>query len=119
MNLEGLLGGLIRPAGAKPKESPIIGFRNTAIIAAGGSWLIDFELETKTKDWHPFNRTKIVDNSTSEIIEVRPNDSSNFFTVLNRASEIYEGEVSRIRIINRGTGNIAVDEIILNVWTER
>lgn len=118
MDIEGLLRGLIKPARAKPKESPIKGFRNPAIIAAGGSWLIDFEMEATTKDWYPFNRTKVADNSVSEIIEVRPNDSTDFFTVLNRAAELHEGWVSRIRIINRGTGDIAADEIIINVWTE-
>ncbi|NVM22860.1 MAG: hypothetical protein HWN68_13895 [Desulfobacterales bacterium] len=118
MTLEGLLGGLIKPAGAKPRTSPIKGFRNPAILAPGESWLLDFEIEATTNDWYPFNRTKIVDNNTSEIIEVRPNDGADFFTVLNRASEIHEGWVWRIRIINRGAGNIAADEIIVNVWTE-
>lgn len=119
MDLNGLLGDLIRPAGAKPRESPIKGFRNTAVIAPGKSWLIDFEMEATTKDWFPFNRTKIVNNSLTEITEVRPNDSANFFTVLNRVAEIHEGWVSRIRVINRGAANIAADEIILNVWTVR
>jgi len=118
LDIEGLLRGLMKPAEAKPKESPIKGFRNSAVLAPGESWLLDFEMEATTKDWYPFNRTKVVDNSTSEIIEVRPNDGSDFFTVLNRAAEIHEGWITRIKIINRGTGDIAADEIIVNVWTE-
>jgi len=119
--LEGLLGGLLRVARReKPRSAPLIGFRSPALIAPGGFWLLDFELETNTADYFPMKNTKFVDNNTDNLIEVRPNDSSkDMFTVLNRGSEVYEGELFRVRIYNRGTTDIAAGEIIVNTWNEK
>ena len=118
MGVEGLLGAMFKPfQREKPRKSPVIGFRNPSAVAAGGFWLLDFELEDNTKDYFPMRVMKVIDNDTDSIIEVRVNDSSkDFFTVLNRASEIYEGKVYRIRVINRGAAEIAADKIIVNVW---
>lgn len=119
MALEGLLGGLLPPARAKPKTSPVIGFRNETAIPVDGFILFDFETEAKTRDWFPFGSLKVLNNDEANIIEVYINGSTkNFFTVLNRASEMYEGSISKVTIVNKGASEIALDKIVLNVWTE-
>lgn len=119
--LEGIMGGLLKIVRReKPRSTPVMGFRNTAAIAAGGYWLLDFELETQTADYFPMGNMKIVNDDSDSLVEVHPNDSIvDHYPVARRASEIYEGAVTRVRIYNRGTSEIAIGKIIVNVWNEK
>lgn len=106
-------------AKAKPKSTPIIGFRNTAQIPVNGSFMWDFETDVKSKDFYPFTNVKVLNNDTANIIEVYINgNTTDYFTVLNRAMEPYVGEVRTLTVVNRGSATIAVDAIVINLWNE-
>lgn len=102
------------------RGSPVYQWKNASLattVASAITFRIDFPTSQK---YLPFNRVQ-VQNKSAEDVEVYVDQSpDNVIMVPSLVTTLIEQPaISSVKVVNVGTGTIAVDELVVTAWLEQ
>lgn len=95
--------------------SPVFPASNTAIVAAGAMWGIDFEQTNRYKKYLPFDCFELV-NESDNPLDLVINDGEALRVPAYGTKGLADIAVWRFHIVNQGGDNIPIGELSINAF---